>query len=208
MDTILPRFAVVIPMTRVEHLDAAMMAAYLEGASDPGERSRVEAHLAECSECCAELIALDQTIRTLPARKRGRVVIPIVALGAAAAISALIVLRPADRPAELPAEAPPIVQRSQPAARSSIAILAPAPGATVEAGEVVLRWAPIEAQARYLVTVTTSEGDSVWALLTPDSAAAISVALDPGGEYLWYVDALLPGGGTASSGIQHFRVPQ
>ncbi|HYO45676.1 MAG TPA: zf-HC2 domain-containing protein [Gemmatimonadota bacterium] len=194
-------------MTHADHLESGLMAAYLENVCEGEERSRVEAHLAECTDCCRELVALDQTIRTLANRRRGRVVIPLVALGAAAALAGLIVLRPSDTPEGLP-EGNPIVQRSQPEERSSIAILGPESGAVVEASEVVLRWASIEPDARYLVTVTTSDGDSVWALMTPDSAAAIPVALDPGGEYLWYVDALLPGGGTATSGIQHFRVPR
>lgn len=194
-------------MTHADHLDPGLIASYLENACHGEERSRVEDHLAECTDCCEELVALEQTIRTLPRRRRGRVVIPLVALGAAAALAGLIVLRPSDTSVE-PPEGTPIVQRSQPEARSSIAILEPESGAVVEAGEVVLRWAPIEPDARYLVTVTTSDGDSVWALMTPDSAAAIPVALDPGGEYLWYVDALLPNGETATSGIHHFRIPQ
>lgn len=197
----------VLPVTREDHLDAGLAASYLEDVCDAEERSRVEGHLAECTECCEELIALEETIRTLPTRRKDRYVIPLVALGAAAALAGLIVLRPSDNPVGLPAESS-IVQRSQPGERSSIAILGPESGAVVEAGEVILRWAPVEPDARYLVTVTTSDGDSVWALMTPDSAAAIPVALDPGGEYLWYVDALLPGGGTATSGIHHFRVPQ
>ncbi len=197
----------VLRMTGTYHLDPGLIASYLENVSDAEERSRVEAHLAECADCCEELIALEETIRTLPSRRKGRYVIPLVALGAAAAIAGLIVFRPSDNPMKLPAGTP-IVQRSQPEERSSIAILGPESGAVVEAGEVILRWAPVEPDARYLVTVTTSDGDSVWALMTPDSAAAIPVALDPGGEYLWYVDALLPGGGTATSGIHHFRVPE
>lgn len=195
------------PMTHADHLDPGLVASYLENVCETEERARVEAHLAECTDCCRELVALDQTIRTLASRRRGRVVIPLVALGAAAALAGLIVLRPSDKPDGLSGDTP-IVQRSQPEERSSIAILGPESGAVVEAGEVVLRWAPIEPDARYLVTVTTSDGDSVWALMTPDSAAAIPVALDPGGEYLWYVDALLPGGGTATSDIHHFRVPR
>ena len=195
------------PMTHADHLDPRLIAAYLENVCEGEERSRVEAHLAECTECCEELVALDETIRTLPARRRGRVFLPLFALGAAAALVGLIVFRTTDR-TEAPSGGSPIVQRSQPEERSSIAILEPESGAVVEAGEVVLRWAPIEPDARYLVTVTTSAGDSILALMTPDSAAAIPVTLDPGGEYLWYVDALLPGGGTATSGIHHFRVPQ
>jgi anti-sigma factor RsiW len=183
------------------------VASYLEDVCDAEERSRVEAHLAECTDCCEELIALEETIRTLPSRHRGRFVIPLVVLGAAAALAGLIVFRPSDNPVELPAGTA-IVQRSQPEERSLIAVLSPESGAVVEAGEVILRWAPVETDARYLVTVTTSDGDSVWALMTPDSAAAIPVALNPGGEYLWYVDALLPGGETATSGIHHFRVSQ
>jgi anti-sigma factor RsiW len=197
----------VLRMTRADHLDPGLVASYLENVCDAEQRARVEAHLAECTDCCEELIALEETIRTLPTRRKGRNVIPLVALGAAAALAGLIVLRPSDNPVELPAGTP-IVQRSQPEERSLIAVLGPESGAVVEAGEVVLRWALVEPDARYLVTVTTSEGDSVWALMTPDSAAAIPVALDPGGEYLWYVDALLPGGGTATSGIHHFRVSQ
>jgi len=196
-----------LPVTRADHLDPDLVASYLENVCDAEERSRVEAHLAECTDCCEELIALEETIRTLPSRHRGRFVIPLVVLGAAAALAGLIVLRPSDNPVELP-KGTPIVQRSQPEERSSIAILGPESGAVVEAGEVILRWAPVEPDARYLVTVTTSDGDSVWALMTPDSAAAIPVTLDPSGEYLWYVDALLPGGGTATSGIHHFRVSQ
>jgi hypothetical protein len=191
----------------VEHLDPDLVASYLENTCDGEERARVEAHLAECSDCSREIAALDETIRTLPGLGRGRMAIPLVALGVAAAIAGLIVLRPSDVPEEIPA-GPPIVQRSQPEERSSIEILAPATGAVVDAGEVILRWAPIEPDARYLVTVTSSDGDSVWALMTADSAAAIPVALDAGGEYLWYVDALLPNGGTASSGIHHFQVPR
>ena len=197
----------VLPMTRADHLDPGLVASYLEDVCDAEERSRVEAHLAECTDCCKELIALEETIRTLPSRRGGRFVIPLVALGAAAALAGLIILRPSDHPVELP-EGPTIVQRSQPAERSTIAIIGPESGAVVGAGEVVLRWVPVEPDARYLVTVTTSAGDSVWTLMTPDSAAAIPVALEPGGEYLWYVDALLPGGGTATSGIQHFQVPE
>ena len=195
-------------MTPSDHLDPGLMAAYLENACEGEERPRVEAHLAECTECCQELVDLDQTIRTMPSRPRGRVAIPLAALGVAAALVGLFVLRPSEDPRVLPDGSPPIVQRSQPEERTSIAILEPESGAAVQAGEVVLRWAPVEPEARYLVNVTTSDGDSVWALMTPDSAAAIPVALDPGGEYLWYVDALLPGGGTATSGIQHFQVPE
>src|SRR5688572_13797734 len=141
-----------LPVTRADHLDPGLVASYLEDVCDAEERSRVEAHLAECTDCCEELIALEETIRTLPTRRKGRYVIPLVALGAAAALAGLIVLRPSDNPVELP-EGTPIVQRSQPEERSSIAILGPEFGAVVEAGEVILRWAPLEPDARYLVTV-------------------------------------------------------
>ena len=197
----------VVPVTESDHLGPQLMASYLENACEANARSQVEAHLAECTDCCEELVALDETIRTLPTRRRGRLLLPLVAMGAAALLAGLIVFRPSDQRTG-PSNATPIVQRSQPEERSSIAILRPESGAVVEAREIVLRWAPIEPEARYLITVTTSEGDSVWALMTPDTEAAISVALDPGGEYLWYVDALLPGGGTATSDIAHFRVSQ
>ena len=205
--TVFPIGLRAVRMTPSDHLDSGLMACYLENACEGEERDRIEAHLAECTECCQELVDLDQTIRTMPARTRGRVAIPLVVLGAAAALAGLYVLRSDDTGRVLP-EGPPIVQRSQPEDRTTIGIIGPESGAVVEAGEVVLRWEPLEPDARYLVTVTTADGDSVWALMTPDSAAAIPVALEPGGEYLWYVDALLPGGEAAASEIHHFQVPR
>jgi hypothetical protein len=194
------------PMTRSAHLDAGMMAAYLERTCDDMERSRIEAHLAECTDCCEELVAVDETLRTLPGKRRSRVAIPIVGLAAAAALVGLLVFRPSEEGPGRSSGEPPILQRSQPEARPTIAIRAPETGAVVEARDVSLRWAPIEPDARYLLTVTTAEGDSVWELMTADTSAAVPIALEPGGEYLWYVDALLPDGSSASSGVHHFRV--
>lgn len=196
-----------VPMTHAEHLDAGRMAAYLERACDAAERSRIEAHLAECADCCQELVAVDETLRTYPGGRRGRVTIPIVALAAAAVLAVLIVFRPSGEggPGQSTVQAP-ILQRSEPEKRTSIAIRGPEAGEVVEARDVILRWAFLEPDARYLVTVTTADGDSVWAIMTADTSSQIPIDLEAGGEYLWYVDALLPDGSSASSGIHHFRV--
>src|SRR5690242_19754434 len=39
-----------------DHLTSGQVAAYLTGALQAGDRSRIEAHLSECEACCTELI--------------------------------------------------------------------------------------------------------------------------------------------------------
>jgi hypothetical protein len=55
--------------------------------------------------------------------------------------------------------------------------------------------------------VTGSDGDSLWAAHTSDTAITLpeSIAADSGVTRHWYVDALLADGSSRSTGMQSFR---
>lgn len=55
---------------RGSHVDVELLSAYLDAQVTPGERRRIEAHLAECAACRHELAALRQTVTLLQALPR------------------------------------------------------------------------------------------------------------------------------------------
>ena len=58
------------------------------------------------------------------------------------------------------------------------------------------------------VTVADAGGDPVWRTETRDTAVVLppDVSLEPGARYVWFVDALLPDGGSATSGVHRFEI--
>jgi hypothetical protein len=193
-------------MIDTEHLDADLVAAYLDGDLPDGERESVQAHLSECDECCDELTAIDDTLRsTRGGRSLRRYAVPAVA--AAAVLVAVFVARPwLEEPSTQGLE-PGVIERTSPDIVSTrIESLSPVQGAVVDLEDLRLQWRSAGEGARYQITVTTTQGDSVWVSVVPDTVAPVPIGLvEPDREYLWYVDALLPNGGTASTGISHFR---
>src|SRR5689334_8332773 len=75
------------------HLDPHEVTGYLEGTIAPAERVRLEAHLADCEECTAELAAVSRLRRPV-ARPVYRLVVAAIA---AAVIAVVLVGRPHDR---------------------------------------------------------------------------------------------------------------
>jgi anti-sigma factor RsiW len=71
------------------HLDAGTVAAYLDDRLAPAQTSAVEAHLADCAACRAEIVQLDSIVR--PRRTRRRAYLAGVALAAAAALLLFVV---------------------------------------------------------------------------------------------------------------------
>lgn len=189
-----------------EHLDAGLVAAYLDRAVDETQREQIETHLAHCARCREELANLDETLWTLPSGKAWHWLGPMVA--AAAVLTGLLVLQPWSEAPVAPGEPEQVIERAAPdVPTTAIQTLAPTANATVEPGGIELRWGSLGPGARYQVTLTTAAGDSVWGHLTSDTTAMVppETRLDSGQEYLWYVDGLLPDGRTASTGIARFR---
>ena len=193
-------------MIETEHLNPDLVAAYLEGCLPDGERESVEAHLSECDECCDELRAIDDTLRsTWSAGSLRRFAVPAVA--AAAVLVAVLVARPWSERLPMSGAEPGVAERTGPDIVSTrIESLSPVQGTVVDPGDIRLRWRSAGEGARYQINVTTTQGDSVWVSMVTDTSARVpSGVVGPNQEYLWYVDALLPNGRTASTGISHFR---
>jgi anti-sigma factor RsiW len=187
------------------HLDADLVAAYLDGGLPENERELLEAHLYECDGCCEELAFLDDTLRTTPkAHSLRRRLAPLAA--AAAILAAVLVARPWLESPETPAGVPDVIERAPDLESTRLEALSPDPGAVVEPASATLEWRSGGDGARYQITVTTLEGDSVWVATTADTIAPLPPgSLQPEHEYLWYVDAILRDGRTASTGVSHFR---
>ncbi len=185
------------------HLEPGDLAAYLDGGLSDEERAELEAHLSICSACCGELIAVRRLGRQ-PIHRRP-VWLAATAAAAAAVVALLIgqpwalVQAPADRMAP--------VQRTSSADRPFVEVVTPSEGAVVPADELELVWKPAGSSSPlYAVSVTTMDGDSVWAASTRDTVQVLPAGiLEPDRTYLWYVDALLTDGRPASSGVHHFR---
>ena len=186
------------------HPEPADLAAYLDGGLRGGERAELEEHLSICSACCSELIAV-QRLRRQPVYRRPAWVAGTVA--AAAAVVALLVGQPWAVLQERSADGPGSIQRSSSAERPSVEVVAPAAGAVVSPGALVLVWRPGgSGSPLYEVSVTTMEGDSVWTASTRDTLQLLPAdILEPDRTYLWYVDALLMDGRPVSTGVHHFR---
>src|SRR5688572_19024755 len=74
------------------HLESNEIAAYVDGDVHGEDRLSIQAHLAACAECRAEVAEVSRIVRTAPAARRipSRVWIP----AAAAAVFALVWLAP------------------------------------------------------------------------------------------------------------------
>jgi predicted anti-sigma-YlaC factor YlaD len=177
------------------HLDPHEVAAYLSGTSEPVARARVEAHLADCEQCTAELVAVRRLHRGAP---RGRSWLGAAA--AAAAVIAVVLIGP--RLGERPAVTPPVRGDST----STVVSLSPRNGATLVTP--VFAWRPVAGATAYRITITRADGDSVWAASVRDTSVRVpDGALVPAPDgYFWYVDALLADGRSIAGSAHEFRL--
>ena len=189
----------------MEHLETAVIAAYLDGNLGENDLDDVESHLADCEACSREVLALHDTLRSYERRKVRRVWLPAVAV--AAVLAGLFLLQPWVENPALPEREMPLERGAADVDGSSLQALAPENGASVGARGLGFAWRSVGPGARYLLTLTTVNGDSVWTAVTADTSAVLpnDVTVIPGEEYYWYVDALLPSGETATTGVRNFR---
>jgi anti-sigma factor RsiW len=178
------------------HLDPGEIAGYVEGSLGPDERARIETHLADCEECTGEIAAL--------VRLRPRAAVPVRWLtlaAAAAAVAVLVVGQPQhDRPA---AGTGPLVRGDSTAV--VVTAVTPTDGAEVTR-PVGLVWHAVPDAFAYRVSVTRSNGDSVWSATVHDTTVAAPDSALAAGAYFWYVDALLSDGRPVAGKAREFRV--
>ena len=166
----------------MRHLESGEVAAYLDNALAPSDRSRIEAHAAECDECRAEMIEAASLLRTRP-RVRRWYVPAGVAVAAAAAVVLVLWTRPAGGPAESSGYREPVVT-------TSVAPAIVAPRGTAAAAHQLV-WTAVPRADRYRLTLFDETGSVVWETQTTDTTALLPdrVRVRTGRSYLWKVEA-------------------
>ena len=174
------------------HLNAELLAGYLDGALSASDSDEVEHHLDQCRACRDELAELSATLSSTRSRVRRRLIAPGVAATAAAAAIAWLALGTGTPPADAPG-------RTLRDATTSAAPLS----SRMEAGseEVELHWESAAPGATYRVLVSDSVGRPVWSADLTDTTAVLATS-DAGiaSGAFWLVDALLPDGSTRTTG--------
>jgi hypothetical protein len=180
------------------HLEVEQVVGYLENTLTAAERRQVQAHLADCGECAAELVDVSRLRR--PSRPASTW---LATAAAAAAVIAVVLLGPrlAHRTSAVPE--PPV--RGTPGV--TVSVVAPAEGEDIS-GTPAFTWRAVPGARAYRVTVSRADGDSVWAATVRDTTARApaSVALGGSDPYYWYVDVLLADGRSIGGIAHEFRV--
>jgi anti-sigma factor RsiW len=182
------------------HLEPEQLAAYLDRTLDAGAYGQVEAHLAECRECRAEVLEVERLAGSVPGPRRWAAV-PLLAAAAAAVV--LVVMLPG-RPTNEP-------RHREPAVQSSLAPLTVAPEGSVIRLEQ-LTWTGVVGADRYRVALFDTAGQVLWEATLSDTTArvpaAVSASLDATSAYFWSVRARVAWDRWTESGLTEFRVTE
>ena len=180
------------------HVTTERIAAYLHGGLTLEEREGLEGHLVVCSECRQDLAEASD----LTGRSRARWLVLAAPIATAAALILFYIGVP---------NGPPPQDETRlrgPATGTELAIVSPLDGSAAHPDSLVFRWRAAGAEAHYVFTLTDAQGDVVFTNNLADTTLLLprSVGLEPGTPYFWFVDALLDGARSTSTGVQEFGV--
>ena len=163
------------------HLDVNEVAAFVDGEVEPGERRRIQAHLASCADCRAEVGEVGRVVRASPGMRRTRAWIPPLAAAAAVAHISLVPRGP---------DGPEPVRHRDQAATVTAAPRPIAPVGKVDSVPVLL-WSAVPMADRYRISLFDSAGIVVWEHQTTDTAVPVpaSVTFRRGSPYYWRVES-------------------
>ena len=186
------------------HLPAATVAAYLQGELDTGSRAEAETHLASCTACRHEVVAVGGLLAT---RRRRRMIAPALGL-AAAAVLALAVGLPTLRRHDESGATVTVRAPVTPAAHA-LATITPAADTILPAShDLQFAWHAVPGGSTYRVMLLGESGERLWSTETGDTVALLpdDVRLAAAASYFWYVDALTGDGTARTSGARRFSV--
>ena len=156
-------------------------------------------HVMACSACREELDLLRAVAAARPRRPQVRLTSVAVAAGLVAIIGAGAVWQAVRdrRPS-------PDVMRGP---VESLTAVAPAAAWPAER-PIVFTWRPAEGAIAYRLELVDGAGDSVWAGTAEDTVLAlpVSIALQPGQTYSWWVEARLADGTSRTSPVTSFTI--
>lgn len=192
-----------------EHLDPREISAYLEGRLAPADKERVQAHLVDCASCRAEVVELVELMESHEhGEPRRRWPLAVAGL-AAAAVATLLISVPAlrDTAADPDALRAPEAAAQREAVRS-VDVVSPIAERPISRDDLVFEWQAVGDDAAYRLTLTDSGGSTLWSLETHETRATPPSDLDlrVGETYLWYVDAVLVDGTTATTGVKRLQL--
>jgi hypothetical protein len=179
------------------------LSAYLEGSLGEPDKTRIEAHLADCDDCREDVVE----VKRLFEPRQNRWSWYVTAGLAAAALAGILIFAPLTNdsgPAGPVLRGPTI---EAPAGSSTVRVVQPREGATLARDDVRFTWQAAAAGASYRLTLTDQIGDVVWTVSTADTAVSLpsDSVLGHDRTYFWYVDALLPNGESTTSGVHGFK---
>ena len=189
--------------TETGHLTPEMIAAYLGQEVSGEERQAVQQHLLTCKECRVDLAEASEL-----GAARHRVRWLAVGLpAAAAAVLAVALFGPSTRDVTNDTT---VLRGEQAEGTERFEAVSPINGTEMSRDSLVFRWRSEGAQAHYVMTLTDENGDVLWTTGTSDTTLGFprDVGLVSGRTYFWYVDALLEGARSSTTGVQEFLVKQ
>jgi hypothetical protein len=195
-------------MTESSHIRAEDIAAYVDDRVSDNERAALEAHFADCSACCEEIVAV-RRLQTASGSQR-RILWAVGGSAAVAAVLSLLLIGQPWKEPVSPSVEPSTLQRAVPTT-SIVEIVSPGDGSTIRRPDLVFSWRKPDGEpALYHFVITTEAADSVWSSTTQDTMIVLprDMLLEQGTTYLWYVDALLPDGRPTSTGVHSFRIDE
>ena len=185
--------------------DELVLADFVDGRLNAGQRAPVVAHLLTCARCRSLVKATARFVAeaaapSAPARRWRRWSIP---LGLAAAAALVLLVLPRGR------DDGPTPGLREPTVTSTIAPvpIRPPPGAAVARVDRLV-WSGVPGAERYRVRLYDREGSVLWTVETADTSAALpdSVRLQPRVPYFWRVEAQAEWMRWAASDLVTFRI--
>ena len=186
-------------MTDEHHLSPELIAAYLAAQASPAERELVQEHMLGCEQCRHDVAEAAELGTEQKPRRWIRIAVP-----AAAAALLLFTLNPGQGPApDESALRGPGIEGVQ-----HFAAVLPLDGAAVSIDSVEFVWESEGSEVHYVLTLTDESGDVVWTGATRDTILAPprEAGLRSDRHYFWYVDALLEGAESSTTGVREFSL--
>lgn len=188
------------------HLTPEQIAAYTASALSNEELSEVERHLLVCESCRDEVVDAGRFTRRWPFRFRYSVVLPAAAV-LTLLVGTMAVINSSD---SAPALTQRVLRSTEADGVATFEVIEPENAAIVPTTGVVFLWHSEEPDPHYRIHVMNQVGELVWAGASSDTSVQLpsNVVLEPGQTYFWYVDALLRGVRSSTTGVKEFTTEQ
>jgi anti-sigma factor RsiW len=177
------------------HLAEGEAAAYVDGTLAANALKAIQAHLASCAECRAEVAEVSSIVRTAPAKRSRRIWIPV------AAAAALALLWVAPRAVRGPADP----THREEAVTTTVAPRPFSPRGGVDSATTFV-WSSVPYATAYRIRLYDADGSLLWEQETADTVSAppTSLGLRARTSYYWKVEAQTGFGRWTSSDLVEF----